>query len=31
MESFLEICTCGSSELEVVAGEELRIRNVEVH
>jgi hydrogenase nickel incorporation protein HypA/HybF len=31
MESFLDMCACGSSELEVVAGEELRIRNVEVH
>ena len=31
MESFLETCACGSTELEVVAGEELRIRNVEVH
>jgi len=25
------MCSCGSTELEVVAGEELRIRNVEVH
>jgi len=31
MESFLDMCACGSTELEVVAGEELRIRNVEVH
>ncbi len=31
MESLVDICACGSSELEVVAGEELRIQNVEVH
>jgi hydrogenase nickel incorporation protein HypA/HybF len=31
LESFLESCACGSTELEVVAGEEMRIRNVEVH
>jgi hydrogenase nickel incorporation protein HypA/HybF len=31
MASFLELCTCGSAELEVLAGQELRIRNVEVH
>jgi hydrogenase nickel incorporation protein HypA/HybF len=31
MASFLDLCSCGSAELEVLAGEELRIRNVEVH
>ncbi len=32
METFLETCgACGSAELEVVEGNELRIRNVEVH
>jgi hydrogenase nickel incorporation protein HypA/HybF len=30
MESFLALCACGSAALEVVAGQELRIKDVEV-
>jgi len=30
MSSFLDFCACGSAELDVLAGEELRIQNVEV-
>jgi hydrogenase nickel incorporation protein HypA/HybF len=28
--SFLELCPCGSAELEVIAGNELRVTSVEV-
>jgi hydrogenase nickel incorporation protein HypA/HybF len=31
MASFLDLCRCGSAELEVLAGTELRIKEVEVH
>jgi hydrogenase nickel incorporation protein HypA/HybF len=31
MKSFLELCPCGSAELDVLAGQELRIKEVEVH
>jgi hydrogenase nickel incorporation protein HypA/HybF len=30
MTSLLELCPCGSAEIRVLAGEELRIRDVEV-
>ena len=30
MDSFLALCPCGSADLDVVAGQELRIKNVEV-
>src|SRR5262249_43161695 len=30
MASFLDLCTCGSAELDVLAGQELRIKHVEV-
>jgi hydrogenase nickel incorporation protein HypA/HybF len=30
MGSFLDLCGCGSADLDVVAGQELRIKNVEV-
>lgn len=30
MRDFLEICPCGSAELEVLSGQELRIKEVEV-
>lgn len=29
--SFLDLCGCGSADLEVLAGKELRIKEVEVH
>jgi hydrogenase nickel incorporation protein HypA/HybF len=28
--SFLELCSCGSADLEVIAGAELRVKSVEV-
>jgi hydrogenase nickel incorporation protein HypA/HybF len=30
MASFLEVCPCGGMEVEMLAGQELRIKNVEV-
>jgi hydrogenase nickel incorporation protein HypA/HybF len=30
MESFLDLCACGSADVEVVAGQELKIKEVEV-
>jgi hydrogenase nickel incorporation protein HypA/HybF len=30
LDSFLDLCTCGSASLDVVAGQELRIQSVEV-
>ena len=29
--SFLDTCPCGSTDLEVIAGQELRVKEVEVH
>jgi hydrogenase nickel incorporation protein HypA/HybF len=31
MRSFLDFCPCGSAELDLLAGQELRIKEVEVH
>jgi hydrogenase nickel incorporation protein HypA/HybF len=31
LDSFLDLCACGSAALDVVAGQELRIKSVEVH
>jgi hydrogenase nickel incorporation protein HypA/HybF len=31
VQSFLDLCPCGSADLEVFAGRELRIHEVEVH
>ncbi|HEX3903383.1 MAG TPA: hydrogenase maturation nickel metallochaperone HypA [Polyangia bacterium] len=31
MTTFLDLCPCGSADLEVLTGNELRIKNVEVH
>jgi hydrogenase nickel incorporation protein HypA/HybF len=30
MSSFLDVCTCGGMEIELTAGQELRIKHVEV-
>jgi hydrogenase nickel incorporation protein HypA/HybF len=30
MSSFLDVCGCGSAEIDLVAGQELRIKDVEV-
>ena len=31
METFVDPCRCGSAEIEVLGGEELRVREVEFH
>jgi hydrogenase nickel incorporation protein HypA/HybF len=31
VQSFLDLCACGSADLDVLAGRELRIHQVEVH
>lgn len=31
MATFLDLCPCGSADIEVLAGKELRVKEVEVH
>lgn len=31
MSTYIDLCPCGSADLDVVAGKELRIKDVEVH
>jgi len=31
IESLLDLCSCGTADLELLAGQELRIKEVEVH